>query len=439
MESLILFPDFVYHQNYFFAGVIMNLRTILTTIVVLVVALAGTVWLGRGNGDLDPSKPARPASDPADDRPKPAAKGPYPKAVVEKSLYDFGEMAVGQSLSYKFVLKNEGEVPLEVKKGNTTCKCTLSEMQDNSVAPGKSIEIELTWTPKSPQENFGQTATIYTNDPKNQELKLQIEGTANNLIAFTGDSTGSPHWALPVMSNSEPVSFTGQIHTKYLDEFKLLEIETSKPGLTSTFKPLTPEELKAADAKSGYSIKVTADPKKFPLGGFTERLTVKTDIPNDLAAPHSEADHKHPDGHDHKHEHQPGNRNFVIQVSGNHTGPIRIVPTFGVHWNPKSMVLNLGEFSAKAGKEVTLSMFVEGTEQPLEIIDQEIVPDFLKFELKRDDSFQSKTKQRYELKFAVPAGLPSVSFGQGNLAKVKLKTNHPNAEEIEFRVQFVAL
>ncbi len=117
MESLILFPDFVYHQNYFFAGVIMNLRTILTTIVVLVVALAGTVWLGRGNGDLDPSKPARPASDPADDRPKPAAKGPYPKAVVEKSLYDFGEMAVGQSLSYKFVLKNEGEVPLEVKKG----------------------------------------------------------------------------------------------------------------------------------------------------------------------------------------------------------------------------------------------------------------------------------------------------------------------------------
>jgi len=175
------------------------------------------------------------------------------------------------------------------------------------------------------------------------------------------------------------------------------------------------------------------------LGGFTERLTVKTDIPNDLAAPHSEADHKHPDGHDHKHEHQPGNRNFVIQVSGNHTGPIRIVPTFGVHWNPKSMVLNLGEFSAKAGKEVTLSMFVEGTEQPLEIIDQEIVPDFLKFELKRDDSFQSKTKQRYELKFAVPAGLPSVSFGQGNLAKVKLKTNHPNAEEIEFRVQFVAL
>lgn len=417
----------------------MNLRTVLTTMVVLIVALVGTVWLGRGNSNLDPGKPVRPAADPADDRPKIAAKGPYPKAVVEKPRYNFGEMAVGQSLSHKFVLKNEGEVPLEVKKGTTTCKCTLSEMKDNTVAPGKSIEIELTWTPKSPQEHFGQTATIFTNDPENKELKLQIEGTANNLISFSGDTMGGAHWSLPTMSSNEPVSYTGSIYTKYMDEFKISEIESSRSGLTYSFKPLTPEELKEVDAKSGYSIVATADPAKFPLGGFTERLTVKTDIPNDLEPEKSGAEHKHPEGHDHDHAHQPGNRTFVIQVSGNHTGPIRIVPTFGVHWNPQSMVLNLGEFSAKDGKEVVLSMFVEDTKQPLEIIDQEIAPDFLKFELKKDDSFQSKTKQRYELKFAVPAGLPSVSFGRTNLAKVKLKTNHPNAKEIEFRVQFISL
>ncbi|QDT41302.1 hypothetical protein Pan241w_13620 [Gimesia alba] len=418
----------------------MNLRTILTTVVVLIVALVGTVWLGRGNGDLEPTTPARPAADPDDDRPKIAAKGPYPKAVVEKPRYNFGEMAVGQSLSHKFILKNEGEVPLEVKKGNTTCKCTLSEMKDNTVAPGKSIEIELTWTPKAPQEHFGQTATIFTNDPENKELKLQIEGTANNLISFSGDMMGTAHWSLPTMESDEPVSYTGSIHTKYMDEFKITGIESDRAGLTATFKPLTPEELKEEDTKTGYSIEVTADPTKFPLGGFTERLTVKTDIPNDLEPTESHADHKHPEGHDHKHEHQPpGDRTFVIQVSGNHTGPIRIVPTFGVYWNPQTMVLNLGEFSAKEGKEVMLSMFVEGTELPLEIVDQQVIPDFLKFELKKDDSFQSKTKQRYELKFAVPPELPAVSFGRTNLAKVKLKTNHPNAKVIEFRVQFISL
>ncbi|EDL56691.1 DUF1573 domain-containing protein [Gimesia maris] len=420
----------------------MNLRAV-TALIALVIALAGTVWLGRGNGDIQPAAPVPKQTDPSDDRPKISPTGPYPKAVVDTPLYNFGSMAVGQSLSHNFILKNEGEVPLEVQKGATTCKCTLSEMKENMVAPGESIKIELTWTPKSPQQNFGQTATIYTNDPKNQELKLQIEGTANNLIAFTGDFEGSPHWSLPTMSTTDPVSFSGKIHTKYLDEFKILGIESSKPGLTSKFRPLTAEELKEADTKSGYTIEVTADPEQFPLGGFTERLTVKTDIPHDLSPPGTEEKHDHPEGHDHKHDHEhatpEGPRTFVIQVSGNHTGPIRIVPTYGVHWNPNTMILNLGEFPAKEGKTVTLSMFVEGTEHSLEIVDQEIAPDFLEFELKKDDKFESKTKQRYELKFAVPAEMSPVSFGRTNLAKVKLQTNHPNAKEIEFRVQFISL
>ncbi|WP_417384365.1 DUF1573 domain-containing protein [Gimesia sp.] len=420
----------------------MNLRAV-TAIIALVIALAGTVWLGRGNGDIQPAAPAPKQAETPKGRPKISPTGPYPKAVVDKSLYNFGSMAVGQSLSHNFILKNEGEAPLEVQKGDTTCKCTLSEMKENMVAPGESIKIELTWTPKSPQQNFGQTATIYTNDPENKELKLQIEGMANNLIAFTGDYEGSPHWSLPTMATTDPVSFTGKIHTKYLDEFKILGIESSKPGLTSKFKPLTPEELKEVDAKCGYSIEAIADPKQFSLGGFTERLTVKTDIPADLAPPGTEETHDHPEGHDHKHDHEhaePGGpRNFVIQVSGNHTGPIRIVPTFGVHWNPQSMVLNLGEFPAKEGKTVILSMFVEGTEQPLEIVDQEISPDFLEFEMKKDDKFESKTKQRYELKLAVPAGMSPVSFGKTNLAKVKLQTNHPDAKEILLRVQFISL
>ena len=412
----------------------MNLRTA-TTIIVLFIALAGTVWLGRGNSELKTTSPAKPAPAADDkDRPKIAPEGPYPKAVVSEPMYLFGSMAVGQSMSHKFTIKNDGEAPLEVKKGSTTCKCTLSEMENSMVEPGKSVEVELTWTPKSPQEKFGQTATIYTNDPENKEINLKIEGTVNNLISFTGAYQDTANWTLPVMSDTEPVSFTGTIHTNYLDSFKILDIETKHPGLTATSKPLSKEELKEAGAKIGYSITVSADPDKFPLGGFTENVLIKTDIPNEM-------DHIHPEGEDHKHEAEakPENRDFVVHVSGNHTGPVRIVPTFGVHWNPDSMILNLGEFSAKEGKEVILSMFVEGLDKPLEIVDQQIDPQYLKFKLTKDDQFASKTKQRYELKFSVPAEHPAVSHGKGNLAKVKLKTNHPRAKEIEFRVQFISL
>lgn len=414
----------------------MNLRSVLTTIFVLIVALAGTVWLGRGNEDLKPAKSTKPVDTTSADRPKISPKGPYPKAVVDEKLYLFGEMAVDQSRSHKFILKNEGEAPLEVMKGDTTCKCTLSSMKDSTIAPGESIEIELTWTPKSTQSVFGQTATIYTNDPENQELKLRIEGTVNNLIFINGSSEGSANWSLPAMSNTDPVSYTGKFHTNFLDEFKVLEITSSHPGLTTSVNPLTPEELKEARAKCGYSVKVTADPKSFPLGSFTEKLTIKTDIPDKKEA-HPEAEHTHVDGH--KHEDQGENKTFTVQVFGNHSGPIRIVPTFGVHWNPEKMVLRLGQFPAKEGKEVTLSMFVEGTQEPLKILDQKIVPEYLKVAIKKDDQFESKTKQRYELKLTVPPGIPAVAFGTGNHASVVLQTNHPDAKEIEFRIEFLAL
>lgn len=419
----------------------MNFRTILTTMIVLVAALAGTVWLGRTNTEIEPAQSPKPKSKTAENRPQISETGPYPKVTVDESLYKFGEMAVGQSLSHKFILTNEGEAPLEVQKGDTSCKCTLSEMKDNIVPPGESIEVELTWTPKTPQEVFGQNATIWTNDPKNQELKLQVEGTVNKLISFTGEYQGGPNWSLPTMSSTTPVSFTGKIHTKYLDNFKILKLESSKPALITSVKPLTPDELKELSAKSGYSIKVTANPKDFPLGGFTENLTVKTDIPGDAKAPHAHDDHDHKHhAHDgHKHEEQAKFKDFVIQLSGNHTGPIRILPAFGVHWDPKSMTLNLGDFAAKDGKEVTISMFVDGAEKPLRIIDQEIKPDFLKFEINKDEKFQSKTKQRYQLTFKIPAGISTRSFGRKNPARVKLQTDHPDAKEIDFKLRFTAL
>ncbi|MEQ9069635.1 MAG: hypothetical protein RLO18_23075, partial [Gimesia chilikensis] len=82
---------------------------------------------------------------------------------------------------------------------------------------------------------------------------------------------------------------------------------------------------------------------------------------------------------------------------------------------------------------------VEGIDEPLKILDQQIEPGSLKFEIEKDESFDSKNKQRYLLKFIIPEGQPPVSFGRGNLAKVKLSTNHPRAKNIEFKVQFISL
>src|SRR5262245_45002377 len=68
--------------------------------------------------------------------------GPYPKTVVDRTEFDFGRMEVGDAQSHEFTIRNEGEAPLILKKGPTTCLCTISDIPNNRVDPGKSATVK---------------------------------------------------------------------------------------------------------------------------------------------------------------------------------------------------------------------------------------------------------------------------------------------------------
>jgi hypothetical protein len=47
-----------------------------------------------------------------DPRPKISNRPPFPKAVIETNVFDFGEAQVGETLRHKFKITNVGQVPL---------------------------------------------------------------------------------------------------------------------------------------------------------------------------------------------------------------------------------------------------------------------------------------------------------------------------------------
>src|SRR5689334_21555935 len=61
------------------------------------------------------------------DRPKvnKDKSAPQPKAVIEETEFKFDCMEVGEERSHAFVIRNEGQAPLEVVAGPTTCQCTV--------------------------------------------------------------------------------------------------------------------------------------------------------------------------------------------------------------------------------------------------------------------------------------------------------------------------
>ena len=107
--------------------------------------------------------------------PKPPSPGLAPKVIVEQDEFDFGNAELGDVGRHQFVIKNEGRGPLILTKGETSCVCTLSSIEQPEVPPGGSTKVEVEWHPKA-HGPFRQSAQVLTNDPKRSRFELVVYG-----------------------------------------------------------------------------------------------------------------------------------------------------------------------------------------------------------------------------------------------------------------------
>ena len=113
-------------------------------LTVITVALTMTVWFGRDQGRIDivDTKPKTPEVA-TSELPIPET-GPFGKAVADELTYNFGSVEKGDQGSHVFVIKNEGEGPLRVKTGTTSCgQCTFAKTGEDEIPPGKSAEVTI--------------------------------------------------------------------------------------------------------------------------------------------------------------------------------------------------------------------------------------------------------------------------------------------------------
>ena len=85
-------------------------------------------------------------------------------------------------------------------------------------------------------------------------------------------------------------------------------------------------------------------------------------------------------------------------------------------------------------------MFVSGMadDSDLQFLDVQSDVSFLKLNVEIDPTFQSQQRKRYLLNFEVLPGSPRMTRVGNSAVKIKVKTNHPTAQEIKFKVAFVA-
>ncbi|EMI40788.1 MULTISPECIES: DUF1573 domain-containing protein [Pirellulaceae] len=101
----------------------------------------------------------------------------FPKVELPNgNVYDFGVMEPEEKGEHIFIVKNVGDDTLKLKVGASTCKCTVGELGTENLEPGEQTEVKMSWTVKTNESSFGQSAELRTNDPSQVAIRFEIQG-----------------------------------------------------------------------------------------------------------------------------------------------------------------------------------------------------------------------------------------------------------------------
>jgi hypothetical protein len=384
-----------------------------TTLLALLAVLLG-VALGAGTAvwriRLAPWDSRRDESAPSTSAAAPAVKEPQPKVVVDATEYSFGTLDVASSGSHDFVFANEGDGPLVLSVGKTSCRCTTSKLDRQRVPPGGSTKVTLTWKAADNIGPYTQTASILTNDPVRPQVTLAITGQITARARFVPTN-------LVFTRLTAGESATGQARLFcYLE--KPLKIvghawsdAATAPLLEAAWQPLSAAELKDEPlARSGWLVKVTLKPG-LPQGLLAQRLVLRTDLP---ALPE-----------------------MTLPVEALIGSEIAIV---GQGWNPETGVLDLGEVSRQTGLQRRLMLVVRGPlRKQVAFKPVTVVPAVLKVSLGQRSEINQGTVAQVPLTIDIPKGSPPANHlgsEQGQFGEIVLETTHPKVPKLRILVRF---
>jgi hypothetical protein len=332
------------------------------------------------------------------------------RCVVENGLeHDFEVMDVKAKGTHVFRFRNEGDAPLDLDAGPTSCSCAFADFSEKTVEPGEATDVTLKWEAKGASQEFLQTADILTNDPDRPVVRLTVRGWITQRLRATPEGVN-----FGGMSSDRGAGAQFDLFGYYEDRFEIVDYQWTNREIEEFFsvrtEPLLPAGI--ADephAKYGLRVFVTVKPG-LPLGRFSQTIQLTTDLAD---APPVE-----------------------VSFEGSVTGDVSVFASSEV-WN--GHLLKMGVVKTTEEKTVRLFVLVRGPHREgfeLEVV--RVVPDVLRVEVEPAKSI-SDLVVKHPLVVTLPRGSRPVSClgsEQGAHGEIVLKTNHPQAPEIVVVVSF---
>ena len=386
------------------------MRIFLLTLLTLILGIALGLGAAVVRIQTSPWDPQRDESVAAEE-PAPLPPGtPVPKIVVPETSFDFGALDLSANGSHDFVIKNEGTAPLKLTEGGTSCRCTMSKLDKESIPPGGSAKVTITWKPIDRPGPYQQTAKILTNDPAQSQIILTISGRITAAVRFSPTEL-----VFSRLSAGEATSDQAHLFC-YLDKPPKILGQKWEDASTASFyeaalEPLPADEVaKEPTAKSGWIVQVKVKPG-LPQGPIQQKLILQTDMKS--------------------------NPSLALPIQGNIGSEIAVV---GPRWDPEKGVLWLGEVSGREGIERRLLLVVRGPlRKEVKFKVASVSPAVLRVSLGKPSEINSGTVIQVPLLLDIPPGSRAANHlgsEQGALGEINLETTHPQVPKLRIFVRF---
>lgn len=206
-------------------------------------------------------------------KPAAAAEGSGPRAVVEQPVQEAGVVAKGEKVARDFVIKNEGDQPLEITDVKPTCGCTVAEF-DHVIPPGGTGKIHAVVDTTNFAGPIAKSVMAFTNDPQNPRLELTVKADVQPYIFV------APGFARFIQPQGSPPGKVEQaIFTSSFEGLEILKAESPYPFLTVEYRPSTADELQEQGKGRQWVVTFTVDYTKAPVGNISAYVTLTTNHP----------------------------------------------------------------------------------------------------------------------------------------------------------------
>ncbi len=332
--------------------------------------------------------------------------------VVGGPDFGFGSGQRNGSMSHTFQLRNDGDGPLRLEKGATSCKCALSDLKNSELQPGETADVRLDWKLVTIGEQFRQTAEIHTNDPDHPTVVLAVHGTVIDVVRLD-----PPDLTLSNVAANEGTTRTVGAYGFKIEDLQIVKTEFSNPDtapfFTLTWRLATAEELQnQKGATCGLLGTLTVKPG-LPLGAINQTIQLTTNV--------AEAD------------------KLELSVSGSVISDISIVGPS--QFSEQRNVLAFGTVQRDRGAKATLRILVKGPSRAdVKLKVRKVDPqDVLAVELDEPHEINAGAVYMHPLNIAIPPGSRLVNrmgTEQAKMGRIVIETTHPDIKTILVYVKF---